>query len=61
MLKAVEAQAGFALGLTLSRAQAEYCARKDLAVRLLEYKAAVAAELGEFDAIVSSPPNCHAV
>ncbi|MGH7997715.1 MAG: SAM-dependent methyltransferase [Opitutaceae bacterium] len=53
MLKAVRDRSGSAVGLTLSGAQAEACARDGLDARLLDYKVADPAALHMFDAVVS--------
>ena len=51
MLKAIKAQGGTGVGLTLSSHQANYCRRHGLDARLLDYKVADPKALGRFDGI----------
>lgn len=53
MLDAVRKRSGRAVGLTLSRAQAEYCAERGLKVLLKDWKDAPRSALGPFDGVVS--------
>jgi len=53
MMKAVEAAGGRAVGLTVSRRQAEACRRAGLDARVLDWRSETAWDLGRFDGIVS--------
>ena len=52
MLQAIKYRGGTAVGLTLSRYQERYCKQYGLDARLLDYKQADPATLGQFDGIV---------
>jgi cyclopropane-fatty-acyl-phospholipid synthase len=53
MLNAVRRKGGHAIGLTLSRAQARYCAAKGLEVLLQDWKTVSQRNLGVFDGVAS--------
>jgi cyclopropane-fatty-acyl-phospholipid synthase len=52
ILNAIRERGGVGLGLTLSPAQAEYCANHGLNVKILDWKQADPRVLGRFDAVI---------
>lgn len=52
LLRAVKERGGYALGSTLSRAQAESCVCQHLDIMLKDWKEITPGELGRFDAVV---------
>lgn len=53
MLNAVSCRGGHAVGLTLSRAQAKYCAGKGLDAKVQDWKTAPQYKIGVYDGIVA--------
>jgi cyclopropane-fatty-acyl-phospholipid synthase len=52
-LKAIKERGGEGLGITLSRAQADYCQRHGLDARVMDWKEIDTTALGPFDGVVS--------